>query len=127
MTVSAVWDRARPYIEAALEHAHGTHTVEDVQAAIGAGQLQLWVGERSAAVTEFFNYPRRRALNIFLAGGDLREMKACEPGMAAFARAHGCHFMQCFGRLSRRERQRSTFARAADWSAEWVVMTKDLT
>ena len=99
-TVERNWNRARPFIEDALEYADGTHTVEDVLDGILRGSLQLWIGERCAAVSEVLSYPRKRALNMFLAGGDLRELQGLVPGVEAFARARGCSTVMATARLT---------------------------
>lgn len=84
------WDRCRPWIEAALKYTLGTHTIEDVEAGIADGRYQFWAGARSAIVTEIISYPRLKALNYWLIGGDLRELKYMERRISAWARGHGC-------------------------------------
>jgi hypothetical protein len=113
MSVDAVWARARPFLEEALLHCGGTHELEDVVKAIGEGRLQLWLGERSAGVSEILTYPRKRVLNLFLAGGNLEEMKALRPGLEAFARGHACDGVMFSGRLTAAAR------RASGWSRAW--------
>lgn len=113
------WKRALPYIEAALVHAHGSHTPDDILAGISAGKLQLWIGERCAAVSEIQNYPRKRALNMFLAGGDLEELKSLTPGIEAFARAQACSSVQATARLTKGAK-----AKLRDWLA-WLLTWPD--
>lgn len=94
-----MWARAAPILERALEHAHGSHTLEDVKKGVMAGALNLWVGEKSAAVSEFLTFPQVRALNLFLAAGDLDELHQALPGIEAFARGGGCERLMFSGRL----------------------------
>lgn len=85
------WERCKHWIEAALPYCYGTHTIEDVERQIVEGKLQFWPGERCAVVTEIVGYPRLRALNFFLVGGDLSELlEKMEPAIVAWAKALGC-------------------------------------
>lgn len=87
----ANWKRCRPWIEAALPYCYGTHTIEDVERQIAEGKLQFWPGHACAVVTEIVDYPRLRALNFFLVGGDLNELlQKMEPAIVAWAKALGC-------------------------------------
>lgn len=64
-----------------------------------AGNARLWLGERSAAVTQIEEHPRLKALTVWLAGGDLGELKdVLLPQAEAFARAQGCRFLAVTGR-----------------------------
>lgn len=126
-TLERMWVRARPFIAEALEHARGTHELADLVKATMDGHVQLWVGERSAAITEILNFPRKRGLNLFLVGGDLDEIRAAQPGIEAFARGHGCDFIMFSGRLSRAGRARSGWERSLpDFSPDWIAMHKEL-
>lgn len=126
-TVAALWERARPFLVDALEHTHGTHEIVDLLDQIGQGRLQLWLGERCAAVSEILTFPRRRALNVFLAGGSLREMKAMRPGVEAFARAHACDEVMFSGRLTASAKKAIGWSRAADgYEPTHVLFVKEL-
>lgn len=46
------WTRCAPWIEAALEHAHGSHNLDDVYEMVMDGECQFWPGKRSASVTQ---------------------------------------------------------------------------
>ena len=78
--------------------ARGTHTWDDIAAGVFTGRYQLWPLERSVLVTEIVAYPRKRALNIFLAGGDMDELLAAVPKLADYGREHGCSGMVLTGR-----------------------------
>lgn len=69
----AEWERVAPWLEKALVHAGGTHSIEDVRAACERGDLFLVTRPRFALVVEMVAYPRFSALNVFLAGGEANE------------------------------------------------------
>jgi hypothetical protein len=85
------WERCKAWIEAALPYCYGTHRIEDVEQQIAEGRLQFWPGEHCAVVTEIIDYPRLRALNFFLVGGDLDELlEKMEPAIVDWAKSIGC-------------------------------------
>lgn len=113
----------RGYIEAALEYADGTHTFEDVAAAVEAGRMHFWPGPTSAVITEIIESPRQRMLNIFLAGGNLAEIEAMAPGILAWGRDHGCTKAVFTGRPG----WERTFLTRTGWApAKLVVFEKQL-
>lgn len=121
------WDRSAPYIVQALAHCGGSHSIEDVFACYLRGSVLLWAGERCAAITEFHNHPRKRVLNVWLAGGDLTEMQELRAGMAAWARGQGCTDIQFMGRPTRAARNvPNGWAKASGFEAAWVTMTGKL-
>jgi hypothetical protein len=82
--------RCRPWLARAVQ---GPKTIEDAQAAVLEGRALLWPGAKSAAVTEF-----NKDLHIWLAGGDLGELKRMEQSAEAHAREWGCDRMTIIGR-----------------------------
>jgi hypothetical protein len=95
----AEFARCRPWLEAAIEkQAGGTITIDDVAAAIGQGTMHFWPGPKCAAVTELAIFPRKRFLNVTLAGGDLDGIIDMIPSWKAFAGALGCERVTCVGR-----------------------------
>lgn len=88
----------RKYIEDALEYAKGTHTIDDIWNGIVDGTFQFWPGEKSAIITEVQIYPQKKAMHIFLAGGDLNELLEMEKSVRAFAETIGCNSMSISGR-----------------------------
>jgi hypothetical protein len=91
-------DRCRPWIEAALEYSGGTHAFEDVADAITEGRMQLWPAPDACMVTEILVFPRRKHLNVFLAGGKLERLHDMWPSLTEWARAQGCHAITASGR-----------------------------
>lgn len=114
-------ERCRPWIEAALEYTGGTHDYEDIVAAVLEGRMQLWPGQRSAAVTELLQYPKKLSLHVFLAGGDMDEILFAFHDASAWARSQGCADMTTTGRLGwERVLQRE------GWTKIMVTMGKPL-
>lgn len=70
-----IWPRAKEILLPSIETTLGTHTADDIFEGIVRGKFQLWMGNRSAGVTELVYYPQCRAIRIFLSGGDFEEMK----------------------------------------------------
>lgn len=62
------------------------------------GRTQLWIGKRSALVTEIVVYPRLKACNVWLAGGDLQEVVEIQRSVAEGAKARGCTRLELKGR-----------------------------
>jgi len=93
-----VMDPFREQIEAALKYAHGTHIWEDLVEAVGKQDLQFWPAEKSFLLTEIVQYPRKRLLHVFLAGGSLEEIERMEPSLATFAERLDCDFISLAGR-----------------------------
>jgi len=96
--VTEDWPRCKAWIEAALEHADGAYTIEDVEASIAAGDMALLSGPVCALVFEIMEFPRLRALNIILAGGDLDQIKTLDPVLIDIARGHDCTRIYLSGR-----------------------------
>lgn len=89
------WKRCRHWIEAALPV---THRMEDIEKGITEGTYQFWPGQRSALITVIENYPHTRNLHVFLAGGDLDEIRAMQPDLLSWADFHGCDAVTLSGR-----------------------------
>lgn len=69
------WSQAVPLLLPAIGMAGGTHQVVDVLSGVVSGAFCLWLSQGSAAITEIVIYPRKRECNVFLAGGDLEEIR----------------------------------------------------
>ena len=90
--------RVRPFIQPALDHGGNTHDYVHIVDGIIAGRLHLWPSENSAMITEFHDFPNKRYLHVFLAGGDLDEIKAMNPDLEDFAKKCGCVGISLNGR-----------------------------
>lgn len=109
--------RCRPFLEAALELA-GTHNLSDVVQGIADGAFHFWPGEKSAAVTQVYQYPRARFLHIFLAGGDLEELLAMVPLFKSWAAHLGCTKLTLIGRPG--------WERVLGWTRGAVVLSTEV-
>lgn len=69
-----VWERFRPQFLEALEHCHGSHNEDDVLVRVASGQYQIWDGGTVATVTNWIEQPRYKAVNIFLAAGEMEQI-----------------------------------------------------
>jgi hypothetical protein len=96
--VLAEFDRCWPWLEAALRHGGDRHTKESIWAGIVRGQYQFWPYGRSAGITHVDVYPTCSVLQLWLVGGELDDVLAHEPELAAWAKAVGCAAMQLVGR-----------------------------
>lgn len=96
--LAAEFDRCAPWIESALPHCFGNYELSDVRDACLAGQMQLWPGQRSAMVTEIHRWPRRTAIHVLFAGGDLDELRAMSRDVLAWAKTKGCDHATVTGR-----------------------------
>jgi hypothetical protein len=94
-----VIDANRQHIEAALAHGGDTHTFEDVRDMIIDGRLQIWHGPNGCAVTEIITYPRKKALHVFLAGGEMAQILDMMDSAMVWGRGQGCDVMTISGRL----------------------------
>ena len=92
------WAFARPYLEAALEYSGGTHTIDDVRAAIDRRDMLLITGRNCAMVYEVLSYPQMKILHGFLCGGDLEELKSFDPYLQEMAKTLGCAKVTIAGR-----------------------------
>jgi len=90
--------RCKPWLEAALELSGGTHTLDDVVQAIIKGEKQFWPAPKGCAVTEIVNYPRKKVLHIFLAGGEMEQIIDMDDSAVEFAKMNGCTGMSIAGR-----------------------------
>lgn len=121
--LSLEFERCKPWIAAALEYSGGTHTIEHIRESVLRGDLQLWPGDKSAVVTEIEQYPLKRILNFFLAGGDIAELERMGPGIEQWAKEKwGCSS----AKLTGRQGWQRTFLRGSGYRPQWVVMGKEL-
>ena len=92
------WRRCSRWIEDALEYAHGSHTLDDVWDAVERGDAQFWPAEYAGLVTEMIDYPQRRTLRFWLAGGDLETLRALEDKAIEWSKQWGCTACEIIGR-----------------------------
>lgn len=115
------WEFAKPLLEPALSETKGTHTIDDVCLMVGSGHFTLWISDNAALLTELTKTPRINAVNCFICGGDLEELRRMEiEKIIPYAKQNGCTRITGAGRLGW-SRIRS------DWTRGGVYMHKDLT
>ena len=98
LTTAEVMEPYRALLERALAHSQGTHLWEDIVEAVEEKDMFFWPGKRSAAITEVLDFPRKRCMHIFLAAGDMEELKEMEPCFVEFAKHFECDFVSLSGR-----------------------------
>lgn len=89
------WDRCKAYLEPALD---ANYTLADVWEEISNDRAQFWPLTRSAVVTQILTFPRRRVLRVWLAGGDLDELRWALGHADDIARSRGCSAIEIDGR-----------------------------
>src|SRR6185312_4273509 len=88
-----------PWLEAALDHAGRTHSLEQVKAAVERDEARFWPGPQSALVAVIETDPEDRRLLIWLAGGERQELEtAILPMAEAWGRESGCRRALVIGR-----------------------------
>ena len=91
-------DRLRPVIENALPYTHKTHEFDDIVAMVMSGSVRLWTTPGSFLIVERVAYPRKVHYHIFLAGGDLDELRSLHKEVIAAAKADGADAITLTGR-----------------------------
>ena len=93
------WSRFRDQFAEAMEG--GLYTVEDLELMIQTGEAYFWPGVNSAVVAKRVVYPSGEAvMQTLWAVGDIEEVVALEPGIAATGRLLGCSSMLVEGRAA---------------------------
>ena len=82
----------------ALRIAGDAFTVQDIDKAIQADEMQLWQNERAVVVTELRAFPQYNIISIVLAAGELDAVMAFQPAIEDFGRANGASRMVMMGR-----------------------------
>jgi hypothetical protein len=89
-------------LEAALkEGGAGTHDFADIVAGVMDGSFQFWVSKfhNSSMVTTIVVYPRKSVLQVFLAEGDVADIKSMYEGVVGWANQQGIHTFMLTGRF----------------------------
>jgi hypothetical protein len=98
ISLSDKWDRCASFIDAALDHSSGTHSLADVFRLIASGEAQFWPFEDAAIVTEIVRYPQRTILRFWLAGGKLETLLEAEPEVIEWSKRYNCEAVEIIGR-----------------------------
>ena len=92
------FDRCAPWLQAAIDKGWNTHTLDDVRRMVAEGKAHLWPAARGAMVTEVVNFPQRRVMNIFLAGGELDQLLDMEADATRWCKTWGATGAMLHGR-----------------------------
>ena len=92
-------ERCKPWIEAALDKNENLNTWEEVVEGLASGHMQFWPKPKGCIITQIVLYHDRKALHIFLAGGDLSEITEMTEDVMDWAKYQGCSFATFDGRM----------------------------
>jgi hypothetical protein len=112
----------RRQIEEALAHSRNTYSYDDVVRMVQNKEAQYWPGKESVAITQILDYPQKRVLHFFIAGGNMAEIEACEPLICQWGKEQGCVTATLTGR---RGWERTYMARTG-WTPTLYTMEKTL-
>jgi len=88
----------RKMLVEALNHSGGSHTFQNIVDAVQNEVMQFWPMEKSCLGTEVINYPNLKTLHIFLAGGDLEEIKSIDSTLEFLCQEIGADYISLSGR-----------------------------
>ena len=84
------WALCREAMLAAIAETKGTHTEDDILTGLVTGSYKLWRKNGSGIVTDFAVYPRMKVINVFLAGGSLKDILPLQTEVENYGRKMGC-------------------------------------
>lgn len=103
--VDKVWKRIEDYAQGAADYTYGRFTKGDIRSGLKNKPQTLWIAHEGEevfgfVVTEFANYPQKKALVMHFTGGvklelwkdDMLEL------LQQYARMNGCDMIESFGR-----------------------------
>ena len=96
LSLDDAWQKALPYIMAALKHSGNMHTPAEVYQRIEQGRADLHLGNQSAVVTQSLSNGKH--LHFWLAGGHLDELKQIENDVSRIAKKRGFKKVTIAGR-----------------------------
>lgn len=96
--LSAKFDSVAHLLQPAIDRGMDVLTLDDYRDRVLTGDMQLWVDEGYAAVTEVLNYPRSRVVLVHLAGGELDPLIEADGELEKFARIVGATGIEIIGR-----------------------------
>lgn len=92
-------ERCRPWIEAALAKNDNLNTWEEVLGGIASGHMQFWPKPKGCIITQVVIYHDKKALHVFLAGGELDAITDMTEELVEWAKRQGCSFATFDGRM----------------------------
>ena len=85
-------------LKKALRYAGDYHGWDDVLRGLNSGYYQFFENDNGCLVTEIVQLPRKRYLNIWLAGGKLDDVLSLVPQTEKHAIQNDCTELMAFGR-----------------------------
>jgi len=82
----------------AMPSLGGTHDFTDIIQLIMDGMITLWISDNSFILTEVVSYPRMKAVNMFMVGGDLEELLGFDDILTEYGKHHGCSRLEGWAR-----------------------------
>ena len=92
------FQRCSHWIQAALDKGNDTHDIEHIFDGLVRGDFQFWANKECCVITEVIDYPKKRVLHIFLAGGSLEAISDLEEDAIKWAKSIGCTDFTLSGR-----------------------------
>lgn len=92
------WANVKHHLEAALEYSDGLSSIDDVRDMLAENRGDLWVGEKSAIVTQSLEGGDKKVMLYYLAGGDLNELREMTKSIERLAKQMGCSKVLINGR-----------------------------
>lgn len=83
----------RAYIDATLERLGGLYTFDDIIEMVHKGDAQSFTEGDSWAVTQIFDTPRKRVLNVIFVAGRLKDIPGLHHQIEAWARKNGVNLI----------------------------------
>ena len=117
--VHMAWPEAREYLLPAIERTGGRLDESSVLSALLKREMQLWMAERGAMVTEVITYRTRlKAAQIVLVGGKMDKWLHLLPVIESWAQSLGCDVIETDGRKG--------WSRILDWAETTVHLERRL-
>jgi len=98
LALSAKFDSVAHLLQPAVDAGYAGLTLDDYKERVMLGDMQLWVGDAYAGVTEVLNYPNSRVVLVHLAGGELEPIIAADSELVEFAKLVGATGIEIIGR-----------------------------
>lgn len=119
----SIWPKVEPMVAKALERSGGRFEARDILAALYEGRQQLWLHADTdidlCVITEVIQYPRKRALSIFLCVGRNRDSWIGHMAdLERFGAERGCSLIEAWARPG--------WARVLGWKKTHVLLEKVL-
>ncbi len=113
------WERATPHLQRVIEQTG--YTLQYIKYQLSLRNMQLWVWDKGAAVTQVNALPKYSVATIvLLAGNDMDEwVEDVQRELEDWARAIGCKFLELHGRKGWQRK-------LPDFRISHVTMSKEL-